>query len=548
MSSIKDMKSRKLEQALSEKLEKDLEQTQINEDELFVLAEYDSAAAEKGGYSNYSYWQSTLRVFLKNKVAVFLLCVLVALLLFTFLQPYLPGQYPARTINNHPQTGMTLQNMSPSLTTVYIKAPAGTKFTVHDGLYASNDVLVSLPRRAELTVLEYGEAWCRVDYKGTVGYVMNNAESSLTLPEDPTAVPYTCIAKGKNLNLYSKPAELYYAVDNVLTGINANSRFTVIAYGEEWCRIQYEDRKLGTLDGYVKNNFQTSLKLPEDPMAVPYECRSSYKIYLYSAPVDYSNNGTALYAPVSAFTKNEDGTLTAITDVDLRILPTTHAFWFGTNNTGHDLWSRVWSGTRTSLFIGFTVAIVEAIVGILVGVLWGYVRQLDRILTEVYNVIDNIPNTIILILISYIMKPSIQTLVFAMCLTGWLGMARFIRNQIVIIRDRDYNLASRCLGTSTWRIIMKNLLPYLVSVIMLRMALSIPGAIGSEVFITYIGLGLPVDMPSLGNLINTGRQQIQSAALRYQLIFPVIVLSIVTISFYIIGNAFADAADPKNHV
>ena len=146
------------------------------------------------------------------------------------------------------------------------------------------------------------------------------------------------------------------------------------------------------------------------------------------------------------------------------------------------------------------------------------------------------------------MKPSLQTLIFAMCLTGWLGMARFIRNQIVIIRDRDYNLASRCLGTSTWRIILKNLLPYLVSVIMLRMALSIPGAIGSEVFITYIGLGLPATVSSLGNLVNEGRTLMMSPDLRYQLIYPTIILSIITISFYIVGNAFSDAADPKNHV
>ena len=127
-------------------------------------------------------------------------------------------------------------------------------------------------------------------------------------------------------------------------------------------------------------------------------------------------------------------------------------------------------------------------------------------------------------------------------------MSRFVRNQIVIIRDRDYNLASRCLGTGTFRIIFRNLLPYLVSVIMLRMALAIPGAIGNEVFLTYIGLGIPVSIPSLGNLVNEGRQLITSPSLRYQLIFPAIVLSVVTISFYIIGNAFADAADPKNHV
>ena len=105
MFSIKDSKSEKLEKALSDHLQNQLNQPEINEDELFVLAEYDASAGEKSGYSNYSYWQSTIRVFLKNKVAVFLLCVLIALLLFTFLQPYLPRQYPANLINNDPQSG-----------------------------------------------------------------------------------------------------------------------------------------------------------------------------------------------------------------------------------------------------------------------------------------------------------------------------------------------------------------------------------------------------------------------------------------------------------
>lgn len=223
-------------------------------------------------------------------------------------------------------------------------------------------------------------------------------------------------------------------------------------------------------------------------------------------------------------------------------------FWFGTNSIGQDLWARIWSGTRTSLLIGILVGLWDAILGIVIGALWGYVRSLDRIITEIYNVMDNIPNTIILVLLTYIMRPSIATLIFAMCMTGWLSMARFVRNQIVIIRDREYNLASRCLGTPTSRIISKNLLPYLVSVIMLRMALAIPGAIGSEVFLTYIGLGLPINIPSLGNLINEGRGVMMVESLRYQLIFPALALSIITISFYVIGNVFADAADPRNHV
>lgn len=236
------------------------------------------------------------------------------------------------------------------------------------------------------------------------------------------------------------------------------------------------------------------------------------------------------------------------TNLQLRNKQPDSEFWFGTNSIGQDLWSRIWSGTRTSLFIGFMVGLCEAIIGITIGALWGYVRKLDSIITEIYNVMDNIPTTIIQILLTYIMRPSVATLIFAMCITRWLGMARFVRNQIVIIRDREYNLASKCLGTPTRRIITKNLLPYLVSVIMLRMALAIPAAIGSEVFLTYIGLGLPVSIPSLGNLVNEGRSVMMVPSLRYQLIFPAIVISLVTISFYVIGNAFADAADPRTHI
>lgn len=236
------------------------------------------------------------------------------------------------------------------------------------------------------------------------------------------------------------------------------------------------------------------------------------------------------------------------TEIQLRNLEPNSEFWFGTNTIGQDLWSRIWSGTRTSMLIGLAVGIWDAVIGIIVGSLWGYVRSLDPFITQVYNVLNNIPSSIILILVSYILKPSVTTIIFAMCLTGWLPTARFVRNQVVIIRDREFNLASRCLGTPTKRVITKNLLPQLVSVIMMRIALAIPAAIGHEVFLTYIGLGLPVSTPSLGNLVNEGRMVMMSPSLRYQLIFPAAVLSLITVSFYIMGNSFADAADPKNHI
>ncbi len=236
------------------------------------------------------------------------------------------------------------------------------------------------------------------------------------------------------------------------------------------------------------------------------------------------------------------------TGFQLRNVPPGKEFILGTNSIGQDLWARLWSGTRTSLFIGFVVGLFEAGIGIAIGAIWGYVRWLDRIITEIYNVWDNIPSTVVLVLMTYILRPSLSTLIIAMCITGWLPMAKLIRNLVLIIRDREYNLASRCLGTPTHRIIVKNILPYLVSVIMMRLALAIPYAIGSEVFLTYIGLGLPVDTPSLGNLVNEGRRLMMAPSMRYQLIFPAIMVSVITISFYILGNAFADASDPRNHV
>ena len=326
-----------LAEKLNAQLENDLT-TEMSDEEAFSFADFNAEAAERGGYSDYSYWGSTIRAFFQGKIAVFFLIIMVSVLAFTFIQPYLPAQKDPLLIHND-EWGLPLNNVAP---------------------------------------------------------------------------------------------------------------------GEE--------------------------------------------------------------------------------------------FWFGTNAIGQDLWARIWAGTRTSLFIGFSVALVEAVLGIFIGVLWGYVRKLDFLFTELYNVLDNIPQTLLLILISYVMNPGISTIIFAHSLTGWLGMARFIRNQIIIIRDRDYNLASRCLGVPTWRIIVKNLLPYLVSVITMRMALAIPSAIGNEVFVTYIGIGLPVDTPSLGNLIQTGRSLMTVATLRYQLFFPVAILVVITVSFYIIGNAFADAADPKNHV
>lgn len=221
-------------------------------------------------------------------------------------------------------------------------------------------------------------------------------------------------------------------------------------------------------------------------------------------------------------------------------------YWFGTDNLGRDYWVQVWAATSTSIRLSGGVAIGECLLGVVIGLLWGYVRALDRLFTEIYNLINNIPNIIYMTLVGLFVGRTLITLMIAMILVGWLLQARIIRNLVFLYRDREYNLASRCLGTRLWSILVKNILPYLVSVIVLRFSLSIPSTIGTETTLSYLGLGLDGSATSLGVLLRNSR----TAVMQYPhlLVFPACLVSIVTVTFYLLGNAFSDACDPRNHV
>lgn len=221
-------------------------------------------------------------------------------------------------------------------------------------------------------------------------------------------------------------------------------------------------------------------------------------------------------------------------------------YWFGTDNIGRDYWCQVWFAAQTSIRMALIVAVGESVLGIVIGLVWGYVRKLDRFFTELYNLIYNIPIIIYMTLIALLVGRSFWIMVVSLVATHWLNMARRVRNMVFMYRDREYNLASRCLGTPLWRVLTKNILPYLVSVIILGMALSIPAAISLESTLSYLGIGLDSRTPSLGVLLRDARLFFLDYP--YLLIFPAVIVSIISISFYIMGNAFSDAADPRNHV
>jgi len=219
---------------------------------------------------------------------------------------------------------------------------------------------------------------------------------------------------------------------------------------------------------------------------------------------------------------------------------------FGTDSLGRDIWARAWYGTRTSILLALTIAFFDVGIGMIAGALWGYVRRIDRIMTELYNVLNNIPQYVYLVLLTYILRPSFWTIVFALCSTGWTEIARFVRNKVITIRDAEYNIASRCLDTPLRRMITKNVLPYVMSILIMMAALTIPYSIGAEVFLGFIHLGLPIDMVSLGNLVNLGKDNFMLYP--WQLTWPTVIVAAITISFYIAGNRFSDASDPRNHV
>ena len=230
---------------------------------------------------------------------------------------------------------------------------------------------------------------------------------------------------------------------------------------------------------------------------------------------------------------------------ETRFLSPNSHFWFGTDSLGCDYWCQVWSATRTSIILSVSVSLGQIIVGVIIGLLWGYVRKLDRFFTELYNFIDNIPTIIYMTLIALMIGKSTLIMAIAMIAFYWLGTARNIRNLVFMYRDREYNLASRCLGTGLWRILTKNIFPYLISVIVLRLALSIPGIIAYETTLSYLGL-LDISTPSLGILLRDARSNFLEYP--YLLVFPAAIVSLITVTFYLVGNAFSDACDPRNHV
>ena len=249
-----------------------------------------------------------------------------------------------------------------------------------------------------------------------------------------------------------------------------------------------------------------------------------------------------IYLIFSDFDFND---VSKVNDFGARYIKPNGQYWFGTDSNGKSLFDGVWFGARNSILISVIATVINLVIGIVIGGIWGISKTVDRIMMEVYNIISNIPSLLIVIVLTYSIGAGFWNLIFAMTITGWVGIAYTIRIQIMRYRDLEYNLASRTLGTPTLKIIVKNIMPQLVSVIVTTASQLLPSFISYEAFLSFFGLGLPVTVPSLGRLISDYSQNVTTNA--YLFWIPLTTLILVSLSLFVVGQNLADASDPRTH-
>ena len=220
------------------------------------------------------------------------------------------------------------------------------------------------------------------------------------------------------------------------------------------------------------------------------------------------------------------------------------AHWFGTDELGRDLWARVWTGGRISIMIGIISAVLQATIGVILGSIAGFVGgKVDEFIMRVVEFLMAFPYLVWVTLLMMVTGSGILPMILALTLTGWLSMARLVRGQILSLKNEDYVLAARSLGSDSNRIIRRHMIPNMMGVIIVSMTFAIPGAIFSEAFLSFIGIGIKSPQTSWGLLVSMGMKQIYTYPLR--LFYPSILISLTMLSLQLIGDGMRDALDPK---